>query len=783
MATTQVSPDLPKPSFAKVAASVNKDNATPASVRRIATPSKEQPMNPTKTPKSTGPVIANGGSGKPAIPQFGNAPVLAVKSSVVDRLTGSLNDLSLGPKAPSLVVNGSGSLPVERLGAIAGRESASDDSQKADSSSELGTKPPSLDGKSITSGTTFALDEKESLRPDDSASVKAAAEDDDAFSVRGSLVAGSRMGSEVAARARGIPLGDIPERRLPPAPGISIQGVLTPQSTSSEQPSGPSSSMPLGVGGSSDALNVIYRQAPDDKLLEAMSSPKDRLFLLRLEKQVIEFVQDSKEPYMDLPPSNSFCRMLTHKLADYYHMTHSYEPHVGSVRIFRTPFCRVPTSLALMNPNPSASASSTPPPAVLPKKIMRRGQDSEGGPSASPSKATSETGSDGKEKVPAANQKLTREEREEMYKLARERIFGSSEESIAENEGDNGVSRTSSISTKDKSNLGKRGKTGKQRRDDSDSFDSRNQYTPYWGPQQQTWIPQPQYMSPPNPQYSAQAPPPPTYQGQVAPGYGQQGPGFPAMPSMIQSQPYPQYVMPPYQPPPTQKRYPSAGSPMATYGIPAPPVAPQQTWQQGFSPAPYQPRTGPAPAGPPGPPGQPGIPYAFGQLPANANPHDPKSQHPIPGSYNRNHAFNPKTQSFVPGGNGMPLVPAPQPPFTAPGSHHGSPQVGSPHLAYPGYQQPMPPYGGGFGMARQGSSNSMPAYHTPQHVNPVHVQQLAPPPLPQNPQHMPAPNLPQNPSAHILNRPNIPQGPSQTFTHLPTYGNPATLPQKPATGI
>ncbi len=40
---------------------------------------------------------------------------------------------------------------------------------------------------------------------------------------------------------------------------------------------------------------------------------------------------------MDLPPSNSFCRMLTHKLADYYHMTHSFEAVAGSVRIYRTP--------------------------------------------------------------------------------------------------------------------------------------------------------------------------------------------------------------------------------------------------------------------------------------------------------------------------------------------------------------------------------------------------------------------------------------------------------------
>lgn len=113
-----------------------------------------------------------------------------------------------------------------------------------------------------------------------------------------------------------------------------------------------------------------------------------------------------REPYMDLPPSNSFCRMLTHKLADYYHMTHSFEPHIGSVRIFRTPFCRVPSSLATMIPQTTVSTSSTPPPAVLPRKIMRRGQDEEGGSgSAGASKATSENGSDSKDKQPLISQK------------------------------------------------------------------------------------------------------------------------------------------------------------------------------------------------------------------------------------------------------------------------------------------------------------------------------------------------------------------------------------------
>jgi len=75
-------------------------------------------------------------------------------------------------------------------------------------------------------------------------------------------------------------------------------------------------------------------------------------------------------------------------------MTHSFDS--GFVRIFRTPFCRVPPPLSSMN----TSTSSTPPP-ILPRKIMRRGEDGELAPaSAGPSKPTSEVGSDARDKAP-----------------------------------------------------------------------------------------------------------------------------------------------------------------------------------------------------------------------------------------------------------------------------------------------------------------------------------------------------------------------------------------------
>lgn len=109
---------------------------------------------------------------------------------------------------------------------------------------------------------------------------------------------------------------------------------------------------------------------------------------------------------MDFPPNNSFCRMLTHKLADYYHMTHSFEAVQGSVRIYRTPFCRVPPSLASIVGTSTNNSTTTTPPQLLPKKIMRRGEDGGSGQaSTSPSKATSEVGSDGKDKSAPTKEK------------------------------------------------------------------------------------------------------------------------------------------------------------------------------------------------------------------------------------------------------------------------------------------------------------------------------------------------------------------------------------------
>ncbi|KAI0017679.1 hypothetical protein F4780DRAFT_772161 [Xylariomycetidae sp. FL0641] len=804
MATAPAAPGPKKLSFAKVVASSPKENVPPVSAARVAVPAMDRRTQSPATPAATA-MMAQGANspaaasdlphGKVSSPSEDRAAPTqrASEATEADKLVSGMKNMNVSSTAvsagstPSLVVNGSTSSPGNSPNKNDNGTSVSDDvSQKADSNSEMGTKAPSLDGKSITSGTTFALDEKESLRPDDSASVKAAAEDDEPYSIRGSMIANSRMGSDVA-RVHRLRIGDMPERRivqlLPETQ--QAQGVATPQSAASGPQAPPEQPQALAVNGSNDAFNSIYGKNPDEKLLEAMQSPKDRIFLLRLEQDVINFVQSSKEPYMDLPPNNSFCRMLTHKLADYYHMTHSFEAVQGAVRIYRTPFCRVPPSLASIVETTATSNTETPPPVVLPKKIMRRGEEGGSGQaSTSASKATSEVGSDGKEKAPT-REKMTREEREEFYNKTRERIFGNTEKTgestpglltlLKETDDINGVSRASSVSGRERSNLGKRGKVGKQRRDDSESFESRSQFVPLMPPQSQmNWAPH--FVSPGAMPYGEQMqqayayPVPATYQ---TPPQG--------FAPMMPNNGYPQYnAVPTYpqqaQPAPT--RYaPSNVSVGGAYGPPTQ-ATPPQSWQPTFNQAPSP---GPFPSRVPqsqtpgnsAPPGS--VPYAYGQLPANANPRDPKSQHPIPGSYNR-HAFNPKTVPFVPG-NGMSSG---QPPMYAP---QPVPQVGSPHLGYNGFSSAMPaqPYmgGPGYGMSRQSSNNSLPPYHQPPHHPQPPSAHL--PPMPQMPQ------MPQIPQMSQMAKPGMPQGPSvgpgQPFSHLPNYGNPATLPQKPPSGI
>ncbi|KAI4234736.1 MAG: hypothetical protein LQ349_003599 [Xanthoria aureola] len=581
------------------------------------------------------------------------------------------------------------------------------------------TKPASLDGKSTASGTTFAMDEKESLRPDDSASVKAA-DEEDSYSGPGSGAPSSHLGSETGGRAFRDQFYEISERinRVPERTATTttshqaisdIEEEAVQGAVPSLQQSLPQAVAPAGPGllpVSGPVFQMSYRD-PDEKLLEALESPKDRLFVLRLEHDVINFIQNSTDQTLDLRTPNSFCRLLAHKLADYYAMTHHADGVQNVVKLYRTPYCRIRTPLtAYSQANANADVSASSQPAV---KIMRRagliknGVRADSGPnttdsSIAPSKAGSENGEESgrgtglvsptESDLSKDRATMTREEREAKYKEARDRIFNDNADSGAINEVAQGISRTSSANGKRKSR--------KQRNNNDDGFEARSNFTayypalPYSGPPFDqtpttsayfnTCMPQPYPSlgepSPANPaMYSS------NYESGYnsmpsTPGYPvpmQQYPmaNVPTMNGFGAMQPFPgfmqpvsqQYYQQPRSPPTIGQHSPAPSSPAlinhTQLSRPQSQTAEQQWGQMAYH-HPYQQPSSqqhfpPSQHHLPDPtPSVQAVPYQYGQLPYQPHLAGSRSAHPLPGSYNRQQAFNPQTRSFVPSASSQP---------------------------------------------------------------------------------------------------------------------------------
>lgn len=662
-----------------------------------------------------------------------------------------------------------------------------------DASSSDSNKPLSMDGKSVASGTTFnALDEKESLRPDDSASVKAV-EDEDLYSAPGSGMP-SRGGSDDGARAFRDQLLEISAIRggPPPSYGIAPKGVLY------VPPHGPGvGAVPAATHGRG-ITNPTLECRPDQKLLDALDHPQDRVWVLKLEQDVLDFVKDAKESSLTLPQCHSFYRLLAHKMADYYMLGHIIDDSNAAVRLYKTPNCRIPPPLTGITA--PSTAASTPPPMVPAMKILRRGDPDAPVITSGPGMRT-KNGSDGESGDDKKKGPKTREEREARYEAARLRIMGSAKPlESPETPKEKQDSRSSSAA-------GKKHKK-KARADDDDGFEARSAYSNFFTAYGSDGVPAPAYSYP---QVNEQA------VNQFQAIYGQQsqtGPFTQPIASVAgnmqwNQQPY-QNVDPtqawaqgqtgPYdlsadfqrmsvqsQMPPQQSHNMTHGQGYGSnYGQQY--FSPQQNWQQQQQQPPQTqqyPGPGQSPSSgygyganfPPPTNSSPEQGYQFGQLPSQAFPGRPANmnEHPLPGSY-KGKNFNPQSQTFVPGQpNGSPVTPQGIP--STPG----------------GFRQPFQAHSP-VQLARHASAQSQASSfgspHQPQ-------QHLAPPramgqplvhPLPQGPvfprQTSPSVPLPAKPGSGQQYQIQMPiQAPAahavQAQSLLAKWGTPSSLPAKP----
>ncbi|KAL7273984.1 hypothetical protein RUND412_003145 [Rhizina undulata] len=168
--------------------------------------------------------------------------------------------------------------------------------------------------------------------------------------------------------------------------------------------------------------NVI--DEPDQRLLDALETPRDRLFVIKLEQDIVNFIRENNCEIFDLPPINAYHRLLTHKMAEYYRLTHVADATGSSVRLYRGQFARIPP-VRLCERQVASSSRHSPSNSTVPAvKIMKRTRSERGTDTppdqsnSTPKKPSSESSSgDGSSKV------TTREEREAAYLEARARIF------------------------------------------------------------------------------------------------------------------------------------------------------------------------------------------------------------------------------------------------------------------------------------------------------------------------------------------------------------------------
>ena len=579
------------------------------------------------------------------------------------------------------------------------KSSGSADSNGDDQShlSNSSTKQRSFETKSMASVTTFAMDEKESIRPDDSASVRAVDDDDlvstlsrnTSFQQESSVIMPTLRGGAgvsgppIAIAARRYPTMINPPRfgDLEPPPAPQSEVSQTPLSSAvAELPEEPSVRVPPPP------------VSPDEKLLDALASAKDRLSILQLEERLLAFVRQSNIEFMDLPPQNSYARLLAHKLADYYGLLHRINEDGASIRIFRTNAANLPTALTILAQSiPIGSAQSLP----TAMKIMRRAgvgprqlsTTNSTAPSSSgvPSKTTSEAGhseeavtSPTEASTPSRNKSnMTRDEREAQYKAARERIFGDFQElAVGENvstgENSASLSRSSSSSGKKKN---RRQKTPKD-----DSFDSRSAFVAGYGgvhvqPVQpvQPVYPSQQYMNQPYQNqfdtssgvYGTQM----DYGSTPTQAYHNFDQSMPMTSPSTFGQMSPQNFNMlegwPNMQPQQGNGYFSSSQPQSAYQQTMSPIMPQMNnqfvqqtppnmqypggWGNAQYQNPYQPQMSPVQA----PPNWQNFqPQQYGQMPTQFGMTSPMSPQPqIPSNYNRS-LFNPQTRSFIPGGPG-----------------------------------------------------------------------------------------------------------------------------------
>jgi len=146
----------------------------------------------------------------------------------------------------------------------------------------------------------------------------------------------------------------------PTSPSITISTPASESSSSLLSPTPPRSKRKLEKDSSQSSLSdtgtspclsrdssIEYKDSTGIDLEEFIKTTlnknaKDRMILLKLEKELCEYIKDPKQEYLKFPQMSSYHRMLVHRCAAFFGLDHNVDQSGKCVVVNRTTSTRIP---------------------------------------------------------------------------------------------------------------------------------------------------------------------------------------------------------------------------------------------------------------------------------------------------------------------------------------------------------------------------------------------------------------------------------------------------------
>ncbi|KAG0368569.1 hypothetical protein BGZ54_001650 [Gamsiella multidivaricata] len=177
-----------------------------------------------------------------------------------------------------------------------------------------------------------------------------------------------------------------------------------------------------------DDSNDTEDTALDEFLVGLLKNKQERIFLLKLDREFCNFLNNPAQEHLEFPSLNSYYRMVIHRVANYFKITRVVDPQ-QKIILFKTEQSAIP---ALRFPDLVEEEEEQP---VKPMKVLKRN------PNRSSSGVSTPDGTSEPDR-----KTISMEEREKAYAEARKRIFQEEAPSKPRSEGSGSNSRCDSPS-------------------------------------------------------------------------------------------------------------------------------------------------------------------------------------------------------------------------------------------------------------------------------------------------------------------------------------------------